>query len=215
MNVNEIHVHKTALLFFDMLNVYYHGAIPEKKEAMRPAIENAVRLRDAAGRASIPVMFAQANHRPDGATNNSVITETDMRLRPWPNSEFVVKGHTATAGSWEAEIIEELKPAPEDTVVPKYRWNAFYQTYLDLALRSRGIDTVILSGGSIEIGIASTAYAARDMDYNVIVVRDACTASREETLDIWMDKIFPRLARVRTTVQVLEMMQKGCAIDND
>lgn len=209
MDVNKIDLRKTALLFFDMLNVYYHGAPEEKKTRMRPVVANAVRLLQAARKASVPVMYAKANHRPDGAAVNQVITDTDMRLRPWPSNECPPRRHAATAGSWEAEVIEELKPAPEDTMVPKYRWSAFHQTYLDLALRSRGLDTVILSGGSIEVGVASTVYAARDMDYHVIVVRDACSSSFDDVGKIFMEKVFPRMTRVRTTDQLLEMMQKG------
>jgi nicotinamidase-related amidase len=209
MNVNEIELRKTALLFFDMLNVYYHDAEKKKKESMRPVIDNAVRLRDGARTAATPIFYAQANHRPDGATNNRVITDTDMRLRSWPTNEFVPKPPAATAGSWEAAIIEELKPQPEDTVIPKYRWSAFFQTYLDLALRARRIDTIILSGGSTEVGVASTVYAARDMDYHLIIARDACSGSQMEAHDILMDKVFPKMARVRTTDQVLEMIRNG------
>jgi ureidoacrylate peracid hydrolase len=75
-----------------------------------------------------------------------------------------------------------------------------------LALRSRGIDTIIISGGAVDVGVASTAYAARDLDYNVIIVRDACSNSYEDSMAAFMDTIFPRMARVRTTDQVLQMI---------
>jgi ureidoacrylate peracid hydrolase len=75
-------------------------------------------------------------------------------------------------------------------------------------LRSRGIDTIIISGGAVDVGIASTTYAARDLDYNVIIVRDACSNSHEDSMAAFMDTIFPRMARVRTTDQVLQMLGK-------
>ena len=56
MNVNEINLRKTGLLFFDMLNVYYHGAPEETKKRMKPVVDNAVRLRDGARKASIPTI---------------------------------------------------------------------------------------------------------------------------------------------------------------
>jgi ureidoacrylate peracid hydrolase len=208
MNVNEIDVQKTAVLFFDMLNVYYHGTTAEKKERMRPVVENAVRLLGAARKASIPVMYAMANHRRDGAIRYQAITDTDMQLRPWPNGECNPSIHGATEGSWEQKVIEELNPTQEDYIIPKYRWSAFYQTYLDLALRARGIDTIILSGGSVDVGVASTAYGARDLDYNLIIVRDACSNSHDDSLAIFMEKVFPRMARVRTTAQVLAMIDR-------
>jgi ureidoacrylate peracid hydrolase len=209
MNVNDLDIHKTGLLFFDMLNVYYHGAAEETKKRMKPVVDNAVRLRDAARKASIPIFYAMANHRKDGQIRSMIVTDTDMRLRPWPNGECNPTVHGATEGSWEQQVIDELKPAPEDYIIPKYRWSTFHQTYFDLALRSRGIDTIILSGGAVDVGIASTAYAARDLDYNLIIVRDACSNSHDDSMAAFMDTIFPRMARVRTTNQVLELIRSG------
>ena len=207
MNVNELNLRKTGLLFFDMLNVYYHGAPDETKKRMKPVIDNAVRLRDAARKASIPIFYGMANHRPDGEIRSLIITDTDMRLRPWPNGDCNPSVHGATEGSWEQKVIEELKPAPEDYVIPKYRWSTFHQTYFDLALRSRGIDTIIISGGAVDVGVASTVYSARDLDYNIIVVRDACSNSYDDSMAAFMDKIFPRMGRVRSTDQVLELIR--------
>jgi len=209
MNVNDLDIHKTGLLFFDMLNVYYHGAAEETKKRMKPVVDNAVRLRDAARKASIPIFYAMANHRKDGQIRSMIVTDTDMRLRPWSNGECNPTVHGATEGSWEQRVIDELKPAPEDYIIPKYRWSTFHQTYFDLALRSRGIDTIILSGGAVDVGIASTAYAARDLDYNLIIVRDACSNSHDDSMAAFMDTIFPRMARVRTTNQAIELIRSG------
>ncbi|MGH7845797.1 MAG: cysteine hydrolase [Candidatus Binatia bacterium] len=207
-NVKEFEIRKTGLLFFDMLNVYYHGAPEEKKERMRPVVANGARLLEAARKSSIPVIYAQANHRPDGQIRSLIVTDTDMRLRPWPKDFCDPQVHAATEGSWEAQVIPELNPLPEDTIIPKYRWSAFHQTYLDLALRARGIDTLLVSGGAVEVGVASTAYAARDLDYNLIVVRDACSGS-DECFNVFMEKVFPKMGRVRTTDEVLEMIRRG------
>jgi nicotinamidase-related amidase len=207
MNISHIDLQKTALLFFDMLNVYYHGAPEETKQRMKPVVDNAVRLRDGARRAKIPIFYAMANHRPDGNIRSMILTDTDMRLQPWPADACNPTIHGATEGSWEQKVIDEIKPEPQDYVIPKYRWSTFHQTYFDLALRSRGIDTIIVSGGAVDVGVASTVYAARDLDYNVIVVRDACSNSHEDSMAAFMNKIFPRMARVRTTDQVLELLR--------
>ena len=207
MNVNELNVRKTGLLFFDMLNVYYRGASLETQQRMKPVVDNAVRLMDGARQASIPIFYAMANHRPDGESRSRIVTDTDMRLRPWPNGECNPSVHGAVDGSWEQGIIEEIAPQPQDYVIPKYRWSTFHQTYFDLALRSRGIDTIIISGGAVDVGVASTVYSARDYDYNIIIVRDACSNSHEDSMAALMNTVFPRMARVRSTAQVLQMMQ--------
>ena len=209
MNVNELDTKKTGLLFFDLLNVYYHGAPEETQKRMKPVVDNAVRLLDAARKASLPIFYAMANHRQDGQVRSMIVTDTDMRLRPWPKDDCNPTVHGATEGSWEQKVIEEIAPRPEDTIIPKYRWSTFHQTYFDLALRSRGIDTIIISGGAVDVGVASTVYAARDLDYNVIVVRDACSNSHEDSMAAFMNTVFPRMARVRSTDQVLEMIRKG------
>ena len=210
MNVDDFDPKKTALLFFDILNGYYHAAEPAAKARMKPWIDNAVRLMKAGREAGMPVFFAKGNHRPDSATSAAVLqTDTDMGLRPWPDG-VVKKGKMhVTGGDRSSEVIPELDPRPEDYYIPKYRWSAFYQTYLDLALRARGIDTVIISGGSSDVGVASTIFAGRDMDYNMLVVSDACGTSHDQRAhDLLMTLIFPRMARVRTTDQTLQMIQE-------
>jgi nicotinamidase-related amidase len=209
MNVNQLDTKKTGLLFFDLLNVYYHGAPEETQRRMKPVVDNAVRLMDGARKASIPIFYAMANHRKDGQIRSLIVTDTDMRLRPWPNGVCNPSVHGATEGSWEQKVIDEIAPRPEDTIIPKYRWSTFHQTYFDLALRSRGIDTIIVSGGAVDVGVASTVYAARDLDYNVIVGRDACSNSHEDSMAAFMNTVFPRMARVRSTDQVLQMIRKG------
>ena len=207
MKVNELNVRNTGLLFFDMLNVYYHGAAEETKKKMKPVVDNAVRLINAARQMNMPIFYAMANHRKDGESRSQIVTDTDMRLRPWPNGDCQPTVHGATEGSWEQKVIDEIAPRPEDYIIPKFRWSTFHETYFDLALRSRDIDSIIISGGAVDVGVASTVYSARDHDYNIIIVRDACSNSHDDSMAAFMNTIFPRMARVRTTDQVLEMVR--------
>jgi nicotinamidase-related amidase len=209
MNVNHLNPKKTGLLFFDVLNVYFHGIPEEKQKALKPMVDNAVRLMNGARQAGIVIYYAMANHRRDGESRYTAITDTDMRLRPWPNDDCNPTVHGATEGSLEQKVIDEIAPQPQDYIIPKYRWNTFHQTYFDLALRSRGIDTILISGGAVDVGVASTVYSARDHDYNIIVVRDACSNSHEDSMAALMNTVFPRLARVRSTDQVLSMISKN------
>ena len=210
MALNDIDRKKTAILFFDILNGYYHAADAASKARMKLWIDNAVRLMKAGRAASIPIFFAKGNHRADNATSALLQTDTDMGLRVWPDG-VVMKGKMHVTGSdWSSQVIPELDPRPDDYYIPKYRWSAFYQSYLDLALRARGIDTVIISGGSTDVGIVSTVFAGRDMDYNMIVVSDACGSSHDQRAhDVLMTLIFPRMSRVRSTDQVVKMIQEA------
>jgi ureidoacrylate peracid hydrolase len=212
MNVTDFELKKSALLFFDTLNGYYHSGDAAATTRMKPWVDNAVRLMKAGREAAMPIFFAKGNHRSDNATSALLLTDTNNSLKPWPNGEVTKGKMHVVAGDKNSEVIPELEPRPDDYYIPKYRWSAFHQTYLDLALRSRGIDTIIISGGSTDVGVTSTVYSGRDLDYNLIVVRDACGTSHDQRAhDVLMELIFPRMSRVRTTDQVLQMIQKAKA----
>jgi ureidoacrylate peracid hydrolase len=210
MNVKDFNLKKTALLFFDILNGYVPAAEPGKSRNLKPWIQNAVRLSKAGRAAGLPFFFAKGNHRADSATSALLLTDTNNSLKPWPNGEVTKGNMPVIGGDKSSDVIPELDPRPDDYYIPKYRWSAFHQTYLDLALRSRGIDTIVISGGSTDVGVTSTVYSGRDLDYNLIVVRDACGTSHDQRAhDVLMDLIFPRMSRVRTTDQVLDMIEKA------
>ncbi len=210
MGLNDIELKRTAILFFDILNGYYHAAEGAAKARMKPMVDNAVLLMRAGREAGIPIFFAKGNHRADNATSALILTDTDMALKPWPDGAVKRGKMRVIGGDPSSEVIPELDPRPGDYYVPKYRWSAFHQTYLDLALRARGIDTIIISGGSTDVGIGATVFSGRDMDYNMIVVRDACASSHDQRAhDVLMDLIFPRMSRVRTTDQILQMIQEA------
>jgi nicotinamidase-related amidase len=210
MNVKDFNLKKSALLFFDILNGYVPAPEPGKPRVLKPWIQNAVRLSKAGRGAGLPVFFAKGNHRPDGATNALTITDTNNSLTPWPNGEVTKTKMPVIAGDKSSDVLADLEPKPEDYYIVKYRWSAFFQTYLDLALRTRGLDTIIVSGGSTDVGVTSTLYSGRDLDYNQIVVSDACGTSHDQRAhDMLMEMVFPRMARVRTTDQVIEMIEKA------
>jgi ureidoacrylate peracid hydrolase len=210
VNVTHFDLKKSAILFFDILNGYYHSGDAAAKARMKPWVDNAVRLMKAGREAALPIFFAKGNHRADSATSTLLLTDSNNSLKPWPNGEVTKGKMPAIGGDKSSDVIPELDPRPDDYYIPKYRWSAFHQTYLDLALRSRAIDTIIISGGSTDVGVTSTVYSGRDLDYNMIVVRDACGTSHDQRAhDVLMELIFPRMSRVRTTDQVLEMIQKA------
>lgn len=210
MHVNHFELKKTGMLFFDILNGYMPASKPGKPRVLKPWILNAVRLSKAGRAAGLPLFFAKGNHRPDNATTALILTDTNNALKPWPDGEVTKPAMHVVAGDKSSDVLADLDPAPDDYYIVKYRWSAFFQTYLDLALRTRGIDTLIISGGSTDVGVASTLYSGRDLDYNMIVASDACGTSHDQRAhDVLMQLVFPRMSRVRTTDQVIEMLQQA------
>ncbi|HZR70293.1 MAG TPA: cysteine hydrolase [Burkholderiales bacterium] len=195
---------RTALVLFDILNG--HVKTRDAEARWRPVIAAAATLLAGARARGVMVAYACAAHRADNATSAHTVRDADNRLRPLDPGAPPSFTPVVAAGSWGAQIVDELAPEPQDYVVPKYRWSAFHQTYLDLALRTRGIDTVVLAGGSTDVGVASTAYAARDLDYNLVVAADACTSPERDNHEQFVKRVFPRMARVRTAAQVVAML---------
>lgn len=187
---------RTGLVVFDML------------EAYRPAIEKAgshlttQRLIAACRAVGVPIFYARADHRLDGADFARTIADTDASFTPWGPENPVQHRPPHAGGSPGYQVLAELAPREGDYDVPKHRWSAFHGTHLELSLRSRGIDTILLVGGSVHVGIASTAYDARDMDFQVTVVEDCCNGFLEQR-EFFMRKVFPRMCNVRTLDQVV------------
>ncbi|MBL2617061.1 hydrolase, partial [Klebsiella pneumoniae] len=90
-----------------------------------------------------------------------------------------------------------------DIEVTKRQWGAFYGTDLELQLRRRGIDTIILCGISTNIGVESTARNAWELGFNLVIAEDACSAASAEQHQGSMTHIFPRIGRVRSTEEIL------------
>jgi nicotinamidase-related amidase len=186
----------TGLVVFDML------------EAYRPQIEAAGsigptrELIDICRGVGIPIFYARADHRADGADFARTVADTDSHFRAWgPDNPYRTMPPHAS-GSPGLSVLAEIAPQPGDYDVPKHRWSAFHGTHLELSLRSRDIDTILLVGGSVHVGIAATAYDARDRDFQITIVPECCHGFEEQRA-FFMEKVFPRMCNVRTLDDVI------------
>lgn len=89
---------------------------------------------------------------------------------------FLEGGGLCGAGTPGAEIVAGLEPASGETVLVKTRFSAFMGTECDMLLRRRGVDTLLVSGTQYPNCIRGTAVDAFALDYDVVVVTDACSA---------------------------------------
>ncbi|MDP4183090.1 MAG: hydrolase [Bacillota bacterium] len=105
------------------------------------------------------------------------------------------------AEGWDS-LAPELANVKNAHVITKRQWGAFYGTELDLQLRRRGIDTIVLCGVSTGIGVDTTAREAYHHGYHQIFVEDAMTASTKEEHDFVCEHIFPRIGKIRASEEV-------------
>ena len=101
------------------------------------------------------------------------------------------------------EFPAELAQQPSDILVIKRQWSAFYGTELDLQLRRRGIDTIVLAGIATSIGVESTARIGWELGYAQVFAEDAMSAPRAEHHAHSVGVILPRIGRVQSTAAVL------------
>jgi nicotinamidase-related amidase len=105
------------------------------------------------------------------------------------------------------ELTPELEAQESDLRVTKHHFGAFGQTDLHQQLQERGVTQVFIAGISTSIGVESTARAAYDLGYNVVLVTDA-TADRDPTThEHSVEKVFPRLGERATTAEVLRILR--------
>ena len=153
----ELPAKETALIVVDMQNDFAHpeGAlfVPDAPKTV-PAIKS---LLEKARQAGARVVFTQDWHRED-----------DLEFQIWPRH--------AVAGTWGAEILEELKPRPEELVIQKVRYDAFYGTPLDHYLHLFGVKRLVVVGTVANICVLHTAGSAALRWYQVVLPEDGVSA---------------------------------------
>ena len=154
-----------ALIVHDMLNDSLKpggkspgaGTVPTTAQV----IANHVRLVEAARRYGIAIFYTGHALQPD--------------YRDAAHGANSPTYGGLQAGTWGAQIIDELKPRPEDWIIRKGGgYSAFTGTALDKWLRRLGVSTLIIGGVATQSGVDATVRAARDLDYETMVVSDAC-----------------------------------------
>lgn len=165
----EISTEGTALLVVDMQNGFCH---PEGSFAKldldvsmcNAAIGGCARLVEAARAAQVPVLFTRYVYRPDYADGGVLVQE----LLP-----VLAEVKSLAGGTWDAELVDELQPQPQDFVIDKSRYSAFYGTTLEPALTSMGISRLVICGVTTNMCVETTARDASQRDYRTFVVSDA------------------------------------------
>jgi nicotinamidase-related amidase len=147
----------TALIVVDMQHDFVSDGgslqVPDAPATV-PVIADLVRRFRAGG---ARIVFTQDTHR-DG----------DPEFAIWPVH--------AVEGTHGWEIVDALHPLPEDTVLRKPRYDAFYGTPLDHLLRQWGVGTLVICGTVANICVHYTASSAALRWYDVVIPRDAVSA---------------------------------------
>lgn len=175
----EVELAKCAVVVVDMQNAFASKGgmldIAGVDISGAPRVVSSIKtVLDAARKASVPVVYVQMGYKPDlsnsgGPNSPNWHKELAMHLM---NCRPELKGRLLTEGTWDFEIVEELKPEPGDLVLIKTRYSGFAGTTLDSQLRTRGIRYLFFMGIATNVCVESTLRDAYFQDYWPILIAD-------------------------------------------
>lgn len=173
---------RTALLVVDMQNGFCHPqggcarlGMPGAERLM-VAAPGCRRLIDAARAAGVPVIYTRHVHQPD-------LTDLGVLLKTGPNFAEMVRIGFLVKGSWDSEVIDQLRPAAFDYTVDKNRFSAFISSGLEPLLRSLGVTNLIVCGVLTSVCVESNVRDASQREMRVFVASDATADVEQDSHD--------------------------------
>jgi isochorismate hydrolase len=137
---------------------YFHQII-------QPVLENLSKVVQSCRQKKVPIIFTQHGHT-DPTSDGGILGEW------W--------GEIILHGTKDWKFIPEIRIESKDTILPKKRYSAFFETELDLLLRSKGIQNLIISGVMTNLCCETTARDAFMRDYKVFFLIDGTATGKEE-----------------------------------
>jgi ureidoacrylate peracid hydrolase len=214
--IHQLRTGRTALVVVDMQRGFLDAGAALEVPPGRGIIPTLARLIETCRQNAVPVIFTQfvystavpclrgdpfgPEHLParDGEPTGFTYPSGNCLIAP-----------SAQHGPDSAEIVPELAPRPGELVVAGHTYDKFYATPLDLALRSRDIRDLVITGVVTDVCVNCTVLSAANRDYHVTVVTDGVATLWPELQDacfaIWKRKF----ARLRTAREVIEEIRQN------
>ncbi len=171
MSLDQLDMRKSALLVIDLQNAFVHekgtlgvsGLDTKRLSSIVPSLKNLVSHCQKSG---LPVIWTQQVHfaSDHSRARKKLAGHTSKR-----------KQVSALAGTWDEEIIDELKPLADvqpEFVIRKHRFGAFYETRLEMMLRMLGVQHLFVTGTTTNACVETSIREAYLRDFDVIAVDD-------------------------------------------
>lgn len=188
---HKIQPTNTALLVIDMERDFVDVGAIQETPGGRELVPVINRLITWARQHTVPVIFTHEMHRPD---------KSDYGIELEYDPVHCLEG---TPG---CELTDGLDVQPQDyRILNKRRYDCFMGTDLDLLLRSQKIENLVCCGVTAHVCVMSTVYTARNLDYRVIVPRDAIagvTSDHYAAALLCMSDVFAYIATTEKVVQL-------------
>jgi ureidoacrylate peracid hydrolase len=160
-----------AVLLIDMQNAFCHpegsfGKVGADVSGTNAAIGGCVKLVDTARAAGVPIIFTRAIHT-EGFTDWKILSELPM-------FDALKQLGSCQEGTWDAELVDELKPSPDDLVITKSRFSPFVDTDIESRLHAMGIENLVVGGVGTSACVESSVRDAGQREFRVYVAEEAC-----------------------------------------
>lgn len=157
---------RTALLVVDLQNIFVEGHEPISAPDGREILARMNDLAAVCRRVGVPVIYTAHALRPDLSNIGQLeyvfpVMKTD---------------HVITSGTETAAIHDKFEVVEGDIYLEKPRFGAFTGTDLELILRGKGIDTVVIGGIATNVCCETTAREANHREFKVVFLSDGTTS---------------------------------------
>jgi nicotinamidase-related amidase len=177
-------ISRSALIVVDMQNDFCHpdgwlAGIGVDISPARAPITPLRRLLPALRAARVPVVWVNWGTRPDRANLSPALRHVydPSGAGPGLGDPLPRTGaRVLQAGSWSAQVVEELPADPADLRVDKHRMSGFWDTPLDSILRNRTVTTLLFAGVNLDQCVLHTMADANFLGYDTLLVED-CAAT--------------------------------------
>lgn len=194
---------KTAVLLIEYQNEFateggvLHGAVAEVMKRTQ-MLANTSRVVEQARTKGATIMHAPITF---------VEGYNEISAHPYGILKGVVDGRAFIKGSWGAQIIESLSPAPSDIVIEGKRGlDTFASTNLDFILRNKGIQTVVLGGFLTNCCVESTMRTAYEHGFEVITLTDCVAATSPEAHDNAIQHDYPMFSKPMSASEFISQL---------
>jgi len=185
----------TALLGMDCQT----GVVSIYAKPQEPFLERCSGVLRAARKAGMPVIHVKVGFRP-GLPEVTTRNRLFASIKSSPQHQKLFEG---TPGA----IHPTLGPEPDDIVVTKHRISAFPGSDLQMILRAKDVDTLVLFGIATSGVVLSTLLEACDADYRTVVIADCCADTDPELHRVLIERLFPLRGQVMSSAEFVKAVE--------
>lgn len=160
----------------------------------------------------VPIFYTQAVRELSGI---DLLTKTH-RILPKSREERIKKRPICVRGTWDAKIVDEVKPTSKDHVVIKRRDSAFQDTETEVWLNSLKVNTLIFCGIDTSICVETSLRDGFNKGYDVILIADATASANIRHYKTTIEHVkeyYGLVMKVKEIKEVLEAKKNGMYLD--